>query len=42
MNSAASTSYKFYYHSGKFAGRGEIVRMMLNVCGVQYEDVCKE
>jgi len=33
--------YKLYYWTG-FAGRGEPVRMMLDICGVTWEDTCKK
>jgi len=37
----ASLQYKLFYHDGKFAGRGEPIRMMLDVCGVSWEDTAR-
>ena len=34
--------YKLYYWTGDFSGRGEYVRMMLDVCGVKWEDTIRK
>ena len=33
--------YILFYHGAKFAGRGEPVRMMLDLCGVKWDDPCQ-
>merc|ERR1712228_43762 len=42
MGTTTTPTYKLFYHAGAFAGRGEPIRMMLDLCdGVTWEDTGK-